>query len=217
MSWRAVNDEAPYRKVSQQSEGLEGFLRGDTVKVEASQDPGAKKGGLDRTVTLPNTKRAIIMSTSVNRVRNTCSLHPNIVSWIDNESSHGYSETVDPIKIHNNDELYQWTMQHITVTNKNLLYVSIVASQRAQSHSCHLIFRYFRTWRQIWQFETHLRSHGDSNAQWLRESRRNEAFLYTGKRGEGQPNPSSAQQSQRPQVRGQGIKRWETHLTPLAL
>ena len=50
MSWRAVNDEAPYRKVSKQSEGLEGFLRGDTVKVEASQDPGAKKGGLDRTV-----------------------------------------------------------------------------------------------------------------------------------------------------------------------
>lgn len=50
MSWRAVNDEAPYRKVSKQSEGLEGFLRGDTVKVEASQDPGAKKRGLDRTV-----------------------------------------------------------------------------------------------------------------------------------------------------------------------
>ena len=52
MSWRAVNDEAPYRKVSKQSEGLEGFLRGDTVKVEASQDPGAKKGGLDRTVSV---------------------------------------------------------------------------------------------------------------------------------------------------------------------
>ena len=46
MSWRAVNDEAPYRKVSKQSEGLEGFLRGDTVKVEASQDPGAKKRGV---------------------------------------------------------------------------------------------------------------------------------------------------------------------------
>ena len=30
--------------------------------------------------TLPTTKRAIIMSTSVKRVRNTCSLHPNIVS-----------------------------------------------------------------------------------------------------------------------------------------
>ena len=30
--------------------------------------------------TLPITKRAIIMSTSVKRVRNTCSLHPNIVS-----------------------------------------------------------------------------------------------------------------------------------------
>ena len=46
MSWRALNDEAPYRKVSKQSEGLEGFLRGDTVKVEASQDPGAKKRGV---------------------------------------------------------------------------------------------------------------------------------------------------------------------------
>ena len=50
MSWRALIYEVPYRKVSKQSEGLEGFLRGDTVKVEASQDPGAKKGGLDRTV-----------------------------------------------------------------------------------------------------------------------------------------------------------------------
>ena len=30
--------------------------------------------------TLPTTRRAIIMSTSVKRVRNTCSLHPNIVS-----------------------------------------------------------------------------------------------------------------------------------------
>ena len=30
--------------------------------------------------TLPTTKRAIIMSTSVKRARNTCSLHPNIVS-----------------------------------------------------------------------------------------------------------------------------------------
>ena len=60
----------------------------------------------------------------------------------------------------------------------------------------HLIFRYFHTWRQIWQSDTHLRSNDDSHAQWLYESRRNEAFLYTGTRGEGQPNPSSAQQSQ---------------------
>ena len=81
--------------------------------------------------TLPTTNRAIIMSTSVNRVRNTCSLHSNIVSWIDKKSSHGYSETVDPIKIHDNAELHQWTMQHITVTDRNFVYVSIVASQRA--------------------------------------------------------------------------------------
>ena len=44
MSWRAVNDEAPYRKVSKQSEGLEGFLRGDTVKVEALKILVQKKG-----------------------------------------------------------------------------------------------------------------------------------------------------------------------------
>ena len=75
----------------------------------------------------------------------------------------------------------------------------------------HLIFRYFHTWRQIWQFEAHLRSHNDSHAQWLHESRRNGAFLYTGTRGEGQPNPPPAQQSQRPQARGQGIQRWKTN------
>ncbi len=52
MSWRAVNDEAPYRKVSKQSEGLEGFLRGDTVKVRPLKILVPKKGGLDRTVDL---------------------------------------------------------------------------------------------------------------------------------------------------------------------
>ena len=35
----------------------------------------------------------------------------------------------------------------------------------------HLIFRYFHARRQIWQFETHLRSHDDSHAQWLHESK----------------------------------------------
>ena len=34
-------------------------------------------------------------------------------------------------------------MQHITGTDKNLVYVSIVASQRAQSHSCTLYFATF--------------------------------------------------------------------------
>ena len=68
----------------------------------------------------------------------------------------------------------------------------------------HLIFRYFHTWRQIWQFEAHLRSHNDSHAQWLHESRRNGAFLYTGTRGEGQPNPPpghSKVRGHRPEVR----------------
>ena len=34
-------------------------------------------------------------------------------------------------------------MQHITGTDKNLVYVSIVASQRAQSHACTLYFATF--------------------------------------------------------------------------
>ena len=44
MSWRALIYEVPYRKVSKQSEGLEGFLRGDTVKVEAIKILVQKKG-----------------------------------------------------------------------------------------------------------------------------------------------------------------------------
>ena len=70
MSWRALIYEVPYRKVSKQSEGLEGFLRGDTVKVEASQDPGAKKGGLDRTVDLLGCY-ANFVKTSPYETRNT--------------------------------------------------------------------------------------------------------------------------------------------------
>ena len=76
MSWRAVNDEAPYRKVSKQSEGLEGFLRGDTVKVEASQDPGAKKRGVRShrkdpqfVVWLSNTLKALFNNRRTGTVR----------------------------------------------------------------------------------------------------------------------------------------------------
>ena len=61
----------------------------------------------------------------------------------------------------------------------------------------HLIFRYFHAWEQIWQSENHLKSHDDSQAQWLHESRRNEVYQYTGTRREGQPDPSTAQQGQR--------------------
>ena len=68
MSWRALIYEVPYRKVSKQSEGLEGFLRGDTVKVEASQDPGAKKGGSDRTVNLFEYPLKVPMSLSFHEV-----------------------------------------------------------------------------------------------------------------------------------------------------
>ena len=50
---------------------------------------------------------------------------------------------MEPIQINNNAELHQGTMQHITSTDKNLVYVSIVASQRAQSHACTLYFATF--------------------------------------------------------------------------
>ena len=95
-------------------------------------------------------------------------------------------------------------MQHITATDKNLVYVSIVASQRAQSHACTLYFATFTPGGKSGNdrlisgpMVTHMRN-GSMKAAEM------EPF-YILTRGEGQPNPPPAQQSQRPQARGQGV------------
>ena len=83
------------------------------------------------------------MSTSVKRARNTCSLHPNIVSWSNTEC--------------HTDTLRLWSLfKYIIMPNctnepcntspvrtKILYMYPIVASQHAQSHTCTLYFATF--------------------------------------------------------------------------
>ena len=76
VSWHTMSSARPYRTQEAQcvteKPSIEKPSRIDIFHLSVS--------AIIDSCTLPTTKRAIIMSTSVKRVRNTCSLHPNIVS-----------------------------------------------------------------------------------------------------------------------------------------